>query len=127
MEQNKIKSNFFKLGEILEKGLPVGDLTVLCGESKPHNTFVRILPIALEKCYSISFNLEQSEVITKHGQCIIDEMIKKMEKEGLDTSKIQRVTTVSEKIGDTWFPVTYYPDGSVIIDYPSRLLKTKGE
>lgn len=122
MEQNKIKSNFFKLDEILEKGLPVGNLTVLCGESKPLNTFVHILPIELKKGYRISFNLEQSEAITKHGQCIIDEMIKKMDKEGLDTSKIQRVITVNEKIGDTWFPVTYFPDGSVIIDYPSRLL-----
>ena len=73
------------------------------------------------KLNKLSFNLEQGEAVTKLGQCIIDEMLKKMQEEGFDTSKIQRIKHINEKIGNRWFPVNYHENGMVTIDYPTRL------
>jgi hypothetical protein len=117
----KINTGLFFLDKLMENGIPTGNLTVLTGESKTGNYLARFIPVALEKGYRVMFNLEQSEAITKHGQCIMDKMLKKMQEEGFDTSKIQRTKTISEKIGDTWFPVTYHEDGMVTVDYPTRL------
>jgi hypothetical protein len=111
------------------KGIPTGNLTGLTGKSKTGNYFARFIPLArfipetneTEKGVCFIFNFEQSETITKHAQCIIDEMSKKMREEGFNTSKIQRTITTNEKIGNTWFPVTYHEDGMVTVDYPKRL------
>ncbi len=119
----KINTGLFFLDKLMENGIPTGNLTVFKGESKTGNYFARFIPETneTEKGIRVMFNLEQSEAITKHGQCIMDEMLKKMREEGFDTSKIQRTITTNEKIGDTWFPVTYHEDGMVTVDYPTRL------
>jgi hypothetical protein len=44
-----------------------------------------------------------------------------MKVNGIDTSSIKRVTTKMEKIGDTMFPVNYFEDGIVTVDYPSKI------
>jgi len=119
--ENKIPTGIINLDKLMEKGIPMGDCTVFTGKSKPNNFFARIIPVALEKGFYISFNLEQGEAITKFGQCIIDEMLKKMQEEGFDTPKIQGTKTINEKIGDTWFLVNYHENGMVTIDYPTRL------
>lgn len=105
------------------KGIPSGKHFILTGQSKTSNFFARFIPESCEgeKGLRVMFNLEQKEAITQHGQCIMDEMLKKMREGGFDTSKIQRTKTVNEKIGNTWFPVTYYENGMVTVDYPSRL------
>lgn len=119
--ENKIKTALFHQDEIMKNGMPIDYLTMLSGKGKTSNFFARFIPVALEKGYCVTFNLEQGEAITTHGQCILDEMLKKMREEGIDTSKIRRTKTINEKIGDTWFPVTYHEDGMVTVDYPSRL------
>ncbi len=105
------------------KGIPTGNLTGLIGKNKTGNYFARFIPETNEgeKGIRIMFNLEQSEAITKYGQCIMDKMLKKMREEGLDTSKIQQTKIITEKIGNAWFPVTYHEDGMVTVDYPTRL------
>lgn len=105
------------------KGIPTGKLNFLTGESKTGDFFARFIPETNEegKGIRVMLNLEQAEAITKHGQCVLDEMLNKMREQGFDISKIKRTTTTNEKIGDTWFPVTYYEDGMVTVDYPTRL------
>lgn len=119
--ENKIPTGIINLDNLMKEGIPVGNSTVFMGKGKPMNFLARIIPVALEKGFHISFNLEKGEAITKLGQCIIDEMLKKMQEEGFDTSKIQGTKTINEKIGDTWFPVNYHENGMVTIDYPTRL------
>lgn len=41
--------------------------------------------------------------------------------EGFDMEFIKKSFTREEKIGDTVSPVTYYSDGMVIVDYPTKL------
>ena len=118
---NFIPTGVLMLDNLMEGGIPIGNTTVFMGKSKPNNFLARFIPVALEQGYRVMFNLEQGEAITKHGQCIIDEMLKKMREEGFDTSKIKPTITTNEKIGDTWFPVTYHEDGMVTVDYPTRL------
>ena len=117
--ENKIPTGVIKLDNLMEGGIPMGHTTVFMG--KTNNYFARFIPVALEQGYHVMFNLEQAEAITKHGQCIMDKMLKKMREEGFDTSKIKPTITTNEKIGDTWFPVTYHEDGMVTVDYPTRL------
>lgn len=118
---NKTITGLFHLDEMMKNGIPTDYLTMLTGKGKTSNFFARFIPVALEKGYRVMFNLEQGEAITKHGQCILDEMLKKMREEGIDTSEIRRTKTINEKIGDTWFQVTYHEDGMVTVDYPTRL------
>ena len=110
------------MDNITEGGIPAGKLTCIIGKSvlTPH-PFFKMHPEG--DGYRFIFNLEQSEAITKHGKCIIDEMIKKCKENGIDTSSIKSVTTKMEKIGNTFFPVNYYEDGTITVDYPSRLKK----
>jgi len=119
---NKIKTKIPFLDNITEGGIPAGKLTCIIGKSvlTPH-PFFKMHPEG--DGYRFIFNLEQSEAITKHGKCIIDEMIKKCKENGIDTSSIKSVTTKMEKIGNTFFPVNYYEDGTITVDYPSRLKK----
>lgn len=117
----KIKTNINFLDNLTEGGLQAGELSIFIGETVPKTPFFfKAWPIE-GNGRMMSFNLEQSEMITKHGQCIIDEMVKKMKEEGIDTSKIRKCTYKMEKIGDTVFPVRYYDDGSITIDYPSKI------
>jgi hypothetical protein len=117
----KIKTNINFLDNLTEGGIPAGKLTILMGKTVPKTPFFFKAWPTVDEQRMISFNLEDSEMITKHGQCIIDEMIKKCKENGIDTSKIRKCTTKMEKIGDTIFPVRYYEDGTVIIDYPSKI------
>ena len=65
------------------------------------------------------------------GVDIITRMIDFLKNEGLETPRhtvegfdmefIKKSFTREEKIGDTVFPVTYYSDGMVIVDYPTKL------
>ena len=48
------------------------------------------------------------------------EFLEKMKENNVDISDIKMVITKNEKIGNTWFPVTYYEDGTVLVDYPLR-------
>lgn len=105
---NKIKTDIFNLDKIMEGGIPVGKITMLLGESKP-----------------MIYNIKDKDAISQSGKCLIDEMIKKMKEEGVDTSSIKSGITKMEKIGDNWFPVSYYENGIVLIDYPSRFLNGK--
>lgn len=41
--------------------------------------------------------------------------------EPFDMESIKKTYTREEKIGDVIFPITYYPDGMVIVDYPIKL------
>jgi hypothetical protein len=117
----KIKVSIPSLDKFFEGGMPAGKISILMGETVPKTPFFFKAWPTVNEQRMISFNLENSEMITKHGQCIIDEMLKKMKEEGIDTSKVRKCTYKMEKIGDTIFPVRYYEDGSVIIDYPSKI------
>ena len=118
----KIKTIIPSLDKFMEGGIPAGELTCIMGKTVPKTPFfLRAWPPVNEQ-RMISFNLEDSEAITKHGQCVIDDILKKMRENGIDISNIRKNITRMEDIGGTMFPVTYHENGMVTVDYPSRLI-----
>jgi hypothetical protein len=74
----KVKTKIPFLDNFMEGGIPTGELTIFTGKSQLNpEPFFKMVPE--NDGYVFMFNLENAEVITKHGQCIIDEMVKKNE------------------------------------------------
>ena len=65
------------------------------------------------------YDKKVAEAVTEQGRCIISEAIEKLKEAGFDSG----LKTKFEKFGDTVFPVTYGPNGLVIIDYPDEPFK----
>lgn len=63
-------------------------------------------------------NIEEYKINEKRN-CIITEMIEHLKKNGIPVPAITR----QENIGKYCFPVTYFSDGTIIVDYPSNPLK----
>lgn len=84
---------------------------------------LRILPASEKTGKSNHFvklyNYKEAEAVTEQGRCIIAESIEKLKEAGFDSG----LKTRFEKFGDTIFPVTYGPNGLIIIDYPSQPFK----
>jgi hypothetical protein len=64
----------------------------------------------------------QAESITLSGQTLIEQLIQKAKENGFT---IKMAETKYENFGDSVFPVTYWPDGLVTIDYPDEPFKRK--
>lgn len=100
------RSNLSKILDDLlsdEGGLKKGEISIIMG--KPHvgkTMFHHIIPTSNK--YPIGLNLD----ILKEN--------------GFDTKGIVRKY---EKIGDTIFPVTHFPNGIVVVDYPDNALIPK--
>jgi hypothetical protein len=98
MGTNKITTGLGDLDKLLEGGLKLGELSIIMAprfESKTN----------LIRDYQQRL-IEQAK---KQGYVIISHEMPPMAK------------TTYEKIGDTIFPVTEFPNGMVIVDYPDRL------
>ena len=113
------------LDKFMEGGIPAGKISFLMGETVPKTPFFFKAWPPVNEQRMIFFNLEDSEAITKHGMCVIDDMLKKMRENGIDVSNIPKNITRMEDIGGTMFPVTYHENGMITVDYPSRLIKDK--
>jgi hypothetical protein len=125
MESDKknIPTGITGLDKIMEGGLPTGKLSYIIGQPTNKTSFIKFLPVIdnPSSSHMITMSLENSEEITKKGICLIREMLDKLKENGIDLNTIKPCIHKNEKFGDTWFPVTYYEDGTVIVDYPDRL------
>ena len=65
------------------------------------------------------FDKHEAKGVTQRGRCIIAEAIEKLKEAGFDSG----LKTKYERFGDTILPVTYGPNGLVIVDYPNKPLK----
>ena len=65
------------------------------------------------------YHHKQSEAVTEQGRCLISEAIEKFKEAGFDSA----LKTKFEKFGDAVFPVTYGPNGLVVIDYTNEPFK----
>jgi hypothetical protein len=110
------------LDNILKNGIKRGELSIITGTTNLKSNFAKIVPLIdnPKGTHMIHFSLEKKDEVTKHGVCIIEEMIKKCKENGIDTSSIR---TNTERINGVDFPVTYFKDGSIIFDYPNPPLK----
>lgn len=115
-------------------GFPTGHLSMICGTNKVGKSdLVKFLPIANKQGeYTVVIedlaNLDTLSI--KQSVDIITRMIDVL-KNGLETPRhtveefdmefIKKTYTRQEVIGDTVFPVTYYPNGMIIVDYPTKL------
>ena len=116
-------------------GFPTGELSMICGTSKVGKSdLVMFLPIADKQGeYTVIMKdlTNMDNVTMKQGVDIINRMIDVLKKDGLETPRhtvegfdmefIKKTYTRQEVIGDTVFPVTYYPNGMIIVDYPTKL------
>jgi DNA polymerase elongation subunit (family B) len=66
------------------------------------------------------YDKDQAKAVTEEGRCVIKETLKKLKESGFDGKMLK---TNYERFGDTIFPVTYGPNGLVIIDYPNEPFK----
>jgi len=115
-------------------GFPTGHLSMICGTNKVGKSdWVKFLPIADKQGeYTVIMEdfTNMDNVTMKQGVDIINRMIDVL-KNGLETPRhtveefdmefIKKTYTRQEVIGDTVFPVTYYPNGMIIVDYPTKL------
>ncbi len=108
--------------DIFKNGIKRGELSVITGNSSLKSNFMKFLPLIDndKSTHMIHFSLEKRDDITKHGVCIIAEMIKKCKENGIDTSSIRTNTKCINGIN---FPVTYFKDGTIIVDYPNPPLR----
>lgn len=110
-------------------GRPTGHLSMMSAVSKNRKSeLVKFLPIDTKKGeYQVVIeDITNLDTITlEQGVSVITRMLEVLKedgfnKESFDTQFIKS-RTVHEKIGDTVFPVTYFDDGMVIVDYPTKL------
>lgn len=118
--ENKIGTGINKLDELMSGGLPVGDMSIIVGQ--PKESFIRFLPVKnpdghLVQMFNLEKNLESG--MGEKAVCIIEGILDYLKENNIDTSK--SVVTKHEKIGDTVFPVSYFPNSMVIVDYPNTL------
>lgn len=66
----------------------------------------------------IKFDIAKADAITQQGRCMLNESIETLKEHGFDVNNLITPTHY-ENIGGTLFPVKYYPNGIVIIDYPN--------
>ena len=116
-------------------GFPTGELSMICGTSKVGKSdLLKFLPIADKQGeYTVIMKdvTNMDNVTMKQGVDIINRMIDVLKKDGLETPRhtvegfdmefIKKTYTRQEVIGNTVFPVTYYPNGMIIVDYPTKL------
>ena len=117
-------------------GIPTGHLSMMSGVSKNRKSeLVKFLPIDTKKGeYQVVIeDITNLDTITmKQSVDIIHRMLDVFKENGFNTDELRhnpetfdmqfiKSRTVHEKIGDTVFPVTYFDDGMVIVDYPTRL------
>jgi hypothetical protein len=96
---NKITTSFDGLDKLLEGGLKAGELSIIM--APPSNG---------SKTNLLRYYQERIEQAKKNGYVIINHEMSPM------------AETTYEKIGDTIFPVTKYPNGIVVVDYPDNAL-----
>lgn len=100
---NKITTGLDNLDKILEGGLKCGELSIIMGPPS-NGSKTNLLRYYQERL------IEQAK---KDGYVIINHEMPTMAK------------TTYEKIGDTIFPVTKFPNVMVVVDYPDNALNNK--
>ena len=80
----------------------------------------KLIEAAKAAGYTISqnfemFDPEKANKITEEGRSLLSDISKIIEENGIGVSKVK---TFHENIGGTIYPVTYGPNGIVIVDYP---------
>ena len=126
-KDKKIKTGIDKIDEVLSSGLTKGDLSVFIANPNMGKTSrVLFLPSqGIEPIHREFYSREMADKVTEKGQCLLCDTIKLLKENGFDTSGIKMSKTTHEKIGDTVFPVTYFPNGMIFVDYPTQPLRKK--
>ena len=96
MENNRIGTGLELLDNIMSGGYKKGELTLFTG----------------------STNLGKSNFMERATR-ILAEMRENMDMQGIVFGKRSSITK-HEKLGDVIFPVTYFDNGLVIVDYPDK-------
>lgn len=106
-------------------GFPTGHLSMICGTNKVGKSdWVKFLPIADKQGeYTVIIEdfANMDNLTIEQVANITNRMVDLLRKEGFDMEFIKKTYTKEEVIGDTVFPVTYYPNGTILIDYPTKL------
>lgn len=130
--QNKIMTGLPKLDEEMSKGLAVGEISLFIGSTGKSDISGRMLEAAIKAGKTVildrtfeMFDPKLADKITEAGMKSIDE-IKDVMKDFIPES-YEKVFTSHEKIGDAIYPVTYFPNGMVLMDYPSLLPPKKND
>lgn len=116
--------------DILKNGIPT-EMAIIVGSpnsGKCHMAeyIARLKQAAVNSGHVVIFNSEMnydselSVKITKFGQQTVKDIQEYLEKNNIDINS--PMVTKHEQIGDGIFPVTYGPNGIVIVDYPSQPL-----
>lgn len=118
-------------------GIPTGHLSMISGVSKVGKSeLVKFLLDREKSEYTVVMeDIGNMDTITlEQAGNVITRMLEVLKDNGVDTDELHQNTdslgfdmqflksrTVEEKIGNTVFPVTYFNDGMVIVDYPIKL------
>jgi hypothetical protein len=118
-------------------GIPTGHLSMISGVSKVGKSeLVKFLFDREKSEYTVVMeDIGNMDTITlEQAGNVITRMLEVLKDNGVDTDELHQNTdsvgfdmqflksrTVEEKIGNTVFPVTYFNDGMVIVDYPIKL------
>ena len=107
----------------VSQGIPTGFLTAFSGSRK--SNLLEFLPNDVDKNeYRVVVNdINNLDKITIQGAASIIDLFKlgemKKHLESIEENKDFKV--VHEKIGNSVFPITYFSDGFIIVDYPTKL------
>ncbi len=121
MEDKNYKLVSLAVDKFIPKGIPIGELSVFYGNANPKTNLIQFLPTVEsgDKSYRIMMSLEQSEEQLKESVCLIYEMLKKLKDDGFDFSKsVHKSDNIV--IGNVIFPIQYYNNGIVTVDYPNQ-------
>ena len=95
-------------------------LTGQTGVGKSLLPMIRLDPLddKSKGTHMVSFEMNQSEEITRLGFEILNKILE-TNKDWVETDNTDKIIRKYECFGQHIFPVSYYPNGMVLVDYPN--------
>lgn len=121
--KDKTPKGIIGLDALINNGLSKDKLDMIMGSPKlrKSESIVTFEPIEGKKEYMVKMPITGvSDEIIQNGCSFIQETLKMLKDVNFNVPKS---VTKYEKFGDTVFPVTYYEDGMIVMDYPPAPLK----